>query len=152
MKLLTVDAEETFERAERARMARVGEGRTFRGVQAALAWYFETRTRVQAPKNLYPTTAQTYHGQTVAVEMVDGGRGSDIEDVLATLATIADALRDLGAYAPMQHRVVRMRHCDCLSQAEIARRMQASQATISAWLGAAEGFLAGALRHGGVIV
>lgn len=141
-------AEEVLER----RKDQPGQGHTFRGVKHALGWFYETRGAMQSPKGLHLRTAQSYYGQTVVVECVDGGRGGDIDDTLATLVTIAQCVDALWGYDRLAHRVVVRRHGSGWTQQECAAELQVSQGQISIKQAVGEAYLAGLLRQEGVLV
>lgn len=71
--------------ADKARRAK-GSG-TFRSVSAALTWWGAAKHRMRGAHAMHPRTEHGPDGQQHRVS-VDGGRGGDIDEVLATIATI----------------------------------------------------------------
>lgn len=138
----TAEADLDFRRSEVAN--RPPDGIRFSGVRAALRWYFERSETLTSPQGMHPRTYQTRTGERVLLS-VDGGKGGDFDDVLATVTTIGLALTRLKQHEPHAHKVLMLAYADKLSQKQIAERFNANQTTISRWKGTAETFLAGAL-------
>lgn len=91
---------EDFERAvEAVNREYIGTRAKFRSVAAALRWYFEARERMAGPNPAAPMTDTAPDGSQVHVR-VDGGRGGDIDGVLATMSTIGTALERIGTNVP----------------------------------------------------
>lgn len=148
---LSPRAAEDLARADAARLRRLSSSLSFTSVRAALRWWAEARGRLQAPHNLYPRT-EPLPGTEERVRVdVEGGRGGDLDDVLATATTIGAALDHLRQDYPQEYRVLVLVRLDGQSQAEVARRTGRGAATVSTDVGVAEGYLAGLLRGSGVL-
>lgn len=80
------EAEENLLQADERQYRRADGG--FGSLGALLGWYFNVGERMTSPKALSLPTAQSYKGQTVVSPMVDGGRGSDIDAILALWASV----------------------------------------------------------------
>jgi hypothetical protein len=118
---------------------------TFRSVRHAMRWYAETYPRRQSAHGLHPRTEQVDDfGTRVPMHDIDGGPGGDLDEVLATLATITAALDRLRVYNPRLHLVV-ISIAAGESQESIGRSIGQSQRIVSYMLGKAEAFLAGRL-------
>lgn len=126
------------------------DGLCFSSVKHALRFYFERSTAMQGALGCHPRGELGPDGQRHYIS-VDGGKGGDIDDVLATLQTIHDAMVDLRLDLPVAHQCLVLSKRDGLSQAEIAKRAQRSQSQISAELGRAEAFLLALLRRAEVL-
>jgi len=98
-------------------------------------------------QGLYPRTERVDDfGGRVAMN-VDGGRGGDLDEVLATLATITTALERLEAYDPKKHQVALL-YAVGRTQVEIGVRIGQSQRVVSSLMAQAESFLAALLGGG----
>ena len=167
------------DRLERQQRARKGSV-TFRSVEAALRYYFTKRrllqgaTAMAARTETHPDT-----GEQVRVS-VDGGRGGDLDEVLATVHTIGKALAHLhrnltidpnrpgrpSAIGAAQYAWMLTalyggvdgmtppggRPGQLWTQSQVASRLKVSQQTVSDHVQRAERMLAGVLREGGVVV
>ena len=71
---------------------------TFRSVGAALVWYFETSEKLKGANAMHPRTETAPGGAQVRVQ-VDGGRGGDLDGMMATLASVDQALDRLAEAA-----------------------------------------------------
>lgn len=141
---------DSLERAEHARRRRHEGGMTFRGVGQALGWFYEMREKLSGPQGMHPRGETSDTGEVVFLQ-VDGGRGGDFDDTLATVSTIGSLVRELAKHHPVEHRVVELRFRDGKSQADIANMAGLSQSTCSAVLGRAEFYLLAGLRDAGVV-
>lgn len=137
--------------AEEARRRRQRSGLSFRSVRQALGWYWEMRERMSSAHGLHPRGERGPGGQMVWVQ-VDGGRGGDLDEVLATLATIHRALEVLRRQDVRGWKMLELCWRDGVSQAEVGRRFQVSQKTVSVLSGKAEAYLAGWFSQGGVML
>jgi DNA-directed RNA polymerase specialized sigma24 family protein len=142
-------AAQDLARAEVVLERRAKSSLTFRSARSALVWYYEARERLQAAHSLHPR-GELHKGEIVRVS-VDGGRGGDLDEVLATLCTIARALADLTERMPYPARALSYQLQDGLPQKEIAKLLNCSQQQVSIEVGKAESFLAGALLGSGVV-
>lgn len=138
-------------RAEDALRKRRREGNRFASVSATLGFYYSKRHQLQAPQSPSPRVAQTYHGETVAQPRVDGGRGGNVEDVLATLYSVHQGVNALAQDHPKAHRVLELVYEGGLVNGDVGRAMGASPATISAWRNAGEMYLLAWLRQAEII-
>ena len=118
-------------RAQAAR-AQLGSGLQFRSPRAALSWYYPWCTTLLTPSGQHPHTETASNGSEVVVR-VDGGKGGDFDDVLATMITIGQALDLLRKHSPQEHRLIERLHLHGDSQAEAARLLGVSQSTASSW-------------------
>lgn len=141
-----------LDRAEAALKRRRAEGSRFASVAASLQFYYARRHQLQTPQSPAPRVAQTYYGQTVAQPQVDGGRGNQLEDVLATLLSVHEGLIALNRDDPTSARVLELVHQDGLPNSKVGHLLGASPATISAWRNSGEMYLLGWLRMAGIIV
>lgn len=146
-----------YKRAERAAAAKK-ERLTFPSVRACLGWYFEARERMQSPKGMHLRTEAANEGRadTRVLLRVDGGSGGDLDEVLATLATVTMALEKvqkaeaMGLLPKRSYQVLVLSYRDGLTQADIAAALQFRQQQASVMLGRAEDCLLGGLV-GGVV-
>ena len=122
---------------------RVDDGLRFRDVRHAMQWYFESRERISSPSGVRPRTERARDGSHVVVN-VDGNRAANLDDVMATLATLNAAVERCGRHCargmPMLAMMVQGQ-----SQAAIASESGLSQQTVSNEIGRAISFLAGSL-------
>jgi hypothetical protein len=126
---------------------------TFRNLRVALGWYYSMRPRMQSPPSMdLGRRAQRAPDGSAVILDVDGGKGGDADEVLATLVTIRDALEDLGRQHSRRHQVLVLAHERGLSQRDIARELHASQNWVSAELGKAESHVVGYLRGAGGVL
>lgn len=129
---------------------------TFPSVRAALGWYFPAYRRMGSPHGMHPRTEQQPGSDTRLLLRVDGGGGGDLDEVLATLATITMALERVqqaeAAHLLPRHslQVLLWSYRDGRTQADIAAALQIRQQQASILLGRAEDCLLGSLV-GGVI-
>lgn len=137
--------------ADTERSRRGSGGRTFASVRHALTFFFERSEAMQSALGQHPRGQTAPDGSQVFVD-VDGGRGGDLDELLATLQTIHAAVVDLHLDSSVRHRLLEMSVRDGLSQTEIAKRSGLSQSTVSAELGRAEGFLLGWLRRAEIVI
>lgn len=126
---------------------------TFHNVRDAVRWYCETRPRMSSANALHPKTEKVDDFGTRVPINVDGGRGGDLDETLATLATVTAALDRLRVYNPTWHQVVLAKGCG-ESQAVIGRTLNQRQQIVSKMLSWGEAYLAallggpdGVLRH-----
>lgn len=159
-----------FERAE-AEVARRRPGSvTFRSTREAIARYYELRAVLAGPKGMHPQTWPAADGSRVRVS-VDGGRGGDLDGVLAFVASVGAAIqaacrRD----ATMEQAARRMwmvtaRYAGIegeappggakgqpWTQSQIAGALGCSQQTVSRELGRIESAVSDLLHDGDVVV
>jgi len=137
----TATADATFLSAEgrrRRQLARnLEEGLRFPSARAALAWYYEKRLLLSSPQGMHPRTETAPNGQQVSVS-VDGGRGGDFDEVLATVATIGKALAELEAFDKRGHQLVELCIGKGWTQTKVARELGYSQGSVSKRLGRAQ--------------
>lgn len=141
---------ENLERADRARRRRVEGGVTFRGVGQALTWFYEMRQKLVGPQGMHPRGELSADGEVVFVQ-VDGGRGGDMDDVMATVSTIGAIVRELALHHPVEHLVIELRFRDGKTQRELADLAGLGIGTASAVLGRAEFYVLAGLRDAGVV-
>lgn len=122
-------------------------GLQFGSVKHALRFTFERGQAMQAPLPQHPRGYRAPDGSTVVVR-VDGGRGGSIDDVHATLLTVAAAL---GQLPELQREMVELAFREELTQAEIGKRKGMSETTVSLHLSRGIAFLDGYLRGARVI-
>lgn len=152
----------TFHDAEDARKRQITlrTGRTFKSVRAAISWWVEARERMSAPKSPAPHTEPAPYARvgghcrsdTRVLVQVEGGRGGDLDDVLATITTIGQAMaaadRDVRPGAGFLLRVCR----DGVTFAKLAEERDVSSSTVSAEIGRAESYLLALLKSAGIVV
>lgn len=126
-------------------------GTCFASVRHALRYYFERGEAMQHPLAQHPRGHQAPDGSTVYLQ-VDGGRGGDIDDVLATLQTIHTAMVELRDEHPVAAELLVLSARDGVAFTELGRRAKCSPSTVSAEVGRAESFLLGWLRREGVVI
>lgn len=141
-----------YDRAEAAIQRRTGVGIQFATSRKAIGWYFETRLRMQAAHGMHPGT-DLVDGRTGerARIVVDGGKGGDLDEVLATLSSLARALNEAHVYYPRGTAALVMMLDGNKKQSEIADEHKVTQQTISIEVGRAVAYLDGVLRAGGVL-
>ena len=144
-------ATDDVRRADAERSRRGSGVRTFASVRHALAFYFERSEAMQAPLGQHPRGQTAPDGSQVFVD-TDGGRGGDLDELLATLQTIHQAMHELRLAEPVQHHLLVLYVRDGVSMGELAKRGKRAQSTVSAELGRAEGFLLGWLRRAEVVI
>jgi hypothetical protein len=141
---------------QRARSAFVAKRRriVFGSVRAAVGWYVETSLRMREAHGLHPRTEKIDDFGTRVPVDVDGGQGGDLDELLATLATMSKAFDRLEEYNPTFHRVA-LSYGGGESQAEIGKAIGQSPRIVSDYLARGEAFLAaliggpdGVLRRG----
>lgn len=124
---------------------------TFPSVRAALGWYFPAYRRMGSPNGMHPRTEQQPGSDTRLLLRVDGGGGGDLDEVLATLATITMALERVqqaeAAHLLPRHslQVLLWSYRDGRTQADIAAALQKSQYVISVIQGRVDAYLLGVL-------
>lgn len=131
------EAEIARQRAERGTL-------TFRGVRAALAWYFEARERLQGPQGVHPRGETGLDGGTHVVR-VDGGVGGDLDGVLVTISTIGAALERLRVRLPRAYEVLVARIRDGQTYRELEEATGLPHTSLSVEDGRGEAFLLGLL-------
>lgn len=150
--------EATWNRAEAALAARRG-GKSFANVRAALAWYYETRERLQTANPRHPHTEPApYRGElgesrsdTRVLVQVDGGKGGDMDDILATLLDIQRAIREAARAFPRGMDTLYLLITTTQTQGHIADQHKVSQASLSVEIGKVESHLKGALTFAGIV-
>lgn len=141
-------ARDDLARADRSTSRRAA-GLSWGSLEKCLAWYWITRERLQSPHTSQPRVEfDLQGGDLVAVPMghVEGGRGGDIAETMATVSTIGKGLRLLQVADPVQHDLIVLSSRDGASLRDLAKRQNAHSSTVSVQLGRAEGFLSGFLR------
>lgn len=119
----------------------------FAGLRHALAFLFERGEAMSHPLGHHPRGEKAPDGATVIVR-VDGGRGSSLDDVLATVVTLKNAMEALkNDDARAFHVIVRV-HRDGHSQEAIGKEVGLSQSTISGLLAKGEFYLLKRLQGG----
>ena len=128
------DADALFHEAEfaRKRADRASDGLRFPSVLAALGWYWEKRATLSSPQGMHPRTSRGPDGRQVW-GLVEGGRGGDFDEVLATVTTIGRALARLHEDFPMAYRALVLTARDGRSQAKAAQMMGVSQGRRRIW-------------------
>ena len=156
------DADLTYRAAEEARERQTARsaGCTFASVRAAVSWWVEARERLSAPNSPHRHTEAAPYARiggrsrpdTRVLVQVEGGKGGDLDGVLATVATIGEAFRaadrDIGRGANALLRVVR----DGLTYAKLGEEWNASPSTVSAEIGRAESYLLALLKGAHIVV
>lgn len=139
-----------LEQAEIERLRRTDDGLQFASVRHALGFLFERGPSMQTALGRHPRGHQAADGSTVVLS-VDGGRGGSIDDVLATLQTIHDALHQLKMHDPVAHELLVLHVRDGHSMVELGKRSGLAPSTCSAKIGQGQYFLLGRLA-GGVVI
>ena len=103
----------------------------FRSPRAAAEWYWEARERMSSPVGLHPRHERTISGEVVATPRVDGGRGSSMDDVLATVHTIGQALAQVGGRNVRGLDMFIRARRDGETQADIAKVYHLDQSSVS---------------------
>lgn len=137
--------------AERIRARLVHDGLAFRNLNAALQWFFPMRLRMSCPQGMSPRGEVARNGDVVVVS-VDGGKGGDIDEVLATLVTVDGALEHLRRDYPRAAAVVVGHHRDGRSLRDQAKDAGLHHATMGLELARGEAYLVGRLKEAGVLV
>lgn len=145
------DVDELVRRADAARLRRSTVGMSFSSVARALAWYFPARERMSSPKSMTPRTHPTGRDGERVMVRVDGGTGGDLDDVLATLVSIGQALGQLKTWDDQMHHVSIRRHLDGWSMDKVANELHVGPTKASKLVSQAETFLAGYLKGAGVL-
>ena len=120
------------------------DGIRFSSVRQALRWYFKRAQTLTSPQGMQPRTYATKGGAQVLVS-VDGGKGGDFDDVLATMATIGASLARLKAFNRRAHHVLLRVYRDGDTQKFIAENHDWSERHVSEQRAKGETYLAGAL-------
>jgi hypothetical protein len=142
-------ARQVFRDAEAQVARRAYEGLTFASVERCLAWFFPMREKMQAPKGLHPR-GEEHHGELVFLD-IDGGRGGDMDEVLATISTIGAVLEGLRRDFPRAWEVVVARVRDGKSFRDLEKVHGVSCSSLSAEDGKGQAYLLGRLREAGVV-
>lgn len=164
------ELEEVDAEVARQRQRRSAGSLTFRSVADLLEWWGAAVVRMQGAQGMHPRTeaAPTAAGNGLGercVVRVDGGPGSSLDDVHATLASVRRALERLGR--EVERRAARRgrppvvdparyaellveHHVHGVTVEALAKRMNVAQGTMSAHLGKAERALV-TLLYGSVI-
>ena len=145
------DVDELVRRADTARLRHSGVSMSFSSVARALSWYFPARERMSSPRSAAPRTYPTGRVGERVVVRVDGGSGGDIDDVLATLVSIGQALGQLKTWDDRMHHLVVRRHRDGWSMDRMAVEMKAGATKVSKLVHQGEMFLAGFLKGEAVL-
>lgn len=140
---------ELVARAQTALNRREPGSLSFRSVRAAVAWYYEAKGRMSGPQNMHPRGELAPSGDVVVLS-VDGGRGGDLHEVMATLEDINRALERLRADLPECFDALD-KNARGVTTKRLGEDSGRSPATISAEIGRAEGYLLAVLRPGGVV-
>lgn len=137
--------------ADAERTRRDQAGLSFPSVRHALRFYFERLPSMQAPLGQHPRGQVAPDGSVVFVD-VDGGRGGDLHELLATGQTIHHAMSELRMSFPVEYELL-VRHVrDGETFAALGKAAARSPSTVSADIGRAEGFLLGWLRRADVVI
>lgn len=145
------DADQIFRRAQAAQNAQRGGGIRFKSATAAVGWYFETRERLASPHGMHPRGEVLPDGSVARIE-VDGGPGGDLDEVLATMATIGKALGHLQRSEPSEHFSVVHKVRDGWTGAQSAKVLQCDRKTAGAHLARGLRFLTGVLLASDMLV
>jgi len=122
----------------------------FGSTRAALRWYVETRLRMAEAHGLHPHTEKIYDWTRALID-VDGGEGGDLDELLATMATVGIALDRLKEYDPTLHRVA-LSYGGGETQAEIGKAIGQSPRIVSEFLSRADAYVAALIGgHDGVL-
>lgn len=143
-------AADDLSRAEETISRRTHSGLTFTSVHKTLGWYFEARERMQSAQSMHPRGEPGTGGEVVFLS-VAGGKGGDIDEVLATISTVGAALRALHVDYPRAHAVLVAFHRDGQSLRDQARRHGMHHQSMSVEFGKGEAYLVGLLRRAGVL-
>lgn len=153
MRASTLDdgVQDLVDAADRARLRRVEErGLSWTSVGRVLEWYFPMREKLQSPVGMHPRTSTSSSGAEVLIR-VQGGKGGDIDEVLAVMASVAKTLGGLSTHLPAAAKAIELRHRDGASMEEIAKILQVGPTQASLLVGRGEAFVTGALMVAGVI-
>ena len=162
--------EEATAQIQEQRRRRAAGSLTFRSVADLIEWWGAAEVRLQGAQGMHPRTeaVPTPSGNGCGertVVRVDGGRGSSLDDVHATLASVRSALARLGreaercqarrgrppAVAVERYHVLLVdRYVHGMTLEALARREGVGESALSAHLGKAERVLAD-LLYGSVI-
>ncbi len=123
---------------------------SFRNVASALGFFFERRLTMSSPSSLHHRGEIAPNGDVVHLS-VDGGRGGDIDDVHATLLTIAQALGRVRAADERAVDMLLLSKRDGLSLRDIEKKTGISRSMASIMIGHAEFGLLVILRESGVV-
>lgn len=136
--------------ADRRRLRRTTDGLQWTSAPRALTWFYEARERMSSPVGMHPRTSAGPGGQQVHVR-VQGGKGGDIDEVLASIVSIGQTLDALAAWQPQAARAVELRHRDGASMEKIGQDLQVGATAASKLLHEGESFAAGWLVNAGVV-
>lgn len=140
-----------FDLAERQRGRRDPDGGLqFASVRHAVHFCFERGEAMQGPLGRHPRGQLAADGSTVVLA-VDGGRGGSIDDVLATLQTIHDALDALRRADPRAYELYVRHVVGGETFADLGKTTGLAPSTCSGKVGQAEYFLLGRLQ-GDVVI
>lgn len=136
--------------ADRQRQRRTTEGLQWTSAPRALTWFYEAKERMSSPVGMHPRTSTAAGGQQVHVR-VQGGKGGDIDEVLASVVSIGQTLAALATWNPQAAQAVELRHRDGASMEKIAQQLQVGATAASKLLHEGESFAAGWLVNAGVV-
>jgi hypothetical protein len=142
-------AREDFRNAEAQTARRAYDGLTFASVERCLAWFFPMREKMQSPKGMHPR-GEEHLGELVILD-IEGGRGGDMDEVLATLSTVGAALEQLRQDIPRAWEVVVARLRDGKTFRDLEKIHGVSCSSLSADEGKGQAYLLGQLRAAGVV-
>lgn len=134
---------------QRAEAAMARSDARFHSVRACLRWAFRAAHNLQEP---LPDLVRRHARNGLQVR-VDGGAGSSVDDVLASLATVRSGLQSLSGVDGGRKMVelIRLAYEEGYSQAEIEKLHGYPQQWVSQQLDRAEWFLAGPLIDSGLV-
>ncbi len=138
------------EAADRRRQRRTGTGLSWTSAPRALEWFYEAKERMSSPVGMHPRTSTAPGGAQVLIR-VDGGKGGDLDEVMACIVSIGQTLAALHAWRPQAARAVELRHRDGLSLEKIGHELQVGPTAASKLLHEGESFCAGWLVNAGVV-
>lgn len=134
---------------------------TFPSVRAGLSWFFEARERMQYAKPTAPNTVPVMvrdgsgelraTGRHVVRPHVQGGTGGDLDDILATLHDVHEALESAKRAYPVGAAGLVLSIRDGKAQAAVALAGGISQQALSVEMGRAEVYLRGRLSGAGIV-
>lgn len=139
------EAADDMEQADEQLARRAQGSATFRSVRAALGWFFAAEMRFRGPQGVSPRGEVGPDGNTHIVS-VDGGKGGDLDEALATQATIRMALGRLQEDYPRAFQVLVARIRDGQSFRELEKSSGVSLSILSLEDARGEAFLRGYLR------
>jgi hypothetical protein len=128
------------------------ESTAFGSVRAAVGWWSEARERMQAPNPMHPRTecVDRATGERARI-VVDGGRGGDLDETFARIATIGEAIEKGRREEAMGTAALLELVTTKSTQTAIADRQKVAQSTLSVHVARAEKVIAAKLRDAGLL-